>query len=123
MSQYTPLSEGRDVSYKPYDDQDGGDMRRSSSSEDDLFLEKSQALQMKQPFYRRHYRSILTHILLLTCNLVLCFGVWQWSKQDCPYGVYGPDLAYSKLFSSTWLYVYLTNGEISYSTSKRCHSI
>src|SRR6516225_2508121 len=95
MSEYAPLP-GRDASYKPYDDQDGGDIRCSSSSEDDLFLEKNQALQIKQPFYRRHYRSILTHILLVAFNFVLCVGVWQWSKQDCPYGVYGPELTYSR---------------------------
>jgi hypothetical protein len=94
MSQYAPLP-GRGASYKPYDDDDSSNIRRSSSSEDDIFCEKIKELQIKQPFYRRHYRSILTHILLVIFNLALCLGVWQWSKQDCPYGVYGPELTYS----------------------------
>jgi hypothetical protein len=95
MPQYVPLP-SRNASYKSYDDQDGSSIRCTSSSEDDLFLEKSQVLQIKQHFYRRHYRSILAHMLLTTFNLILCLGVWQWSKQDCPYGVYGPELTYSK---------------------------
>ena len=96
MPQCSPLP-GQDTSYKPYEDQDINNTRRSSSSEDDLFLEKCQALQIKQPLYRRHYRSILMHMLLVTFNIIFCLGVWQRPNQNCPYGVYGPELTYSKV--------------------------
>jgi len=98
MAQYCQLPKGLDVLYKPYDDQHGSDIDRSSSSEDDLFLEKSQAIQTKRQVHRCHYKSIVVHLLLLTCNLTFCLGVWHWFTQDCPYGAYGPDLIYSRHF-------------------------
>lgn len=88
---YALLAEGSEGPGKQYDDHD------SSASDSDPFLEKNTPLQPHQPFYRRYLRSIVLHTALCTFNLVFCLVIWHWARKDCPFGVYGPGLVYSKL--------------------------
>ncbi|KAF6229662.1 hypothetical protein HO173_011308 [Letharia columbiana] len=89
MAHYTILAEDSESSSKQYDDRD------SSVSDNDRFLEKDLPLRPQQPFYRRHFKSTVFHSVLCTFNLLFCLAIWQWPRNHCPFGVYGPSLVYT----------------------------
>ena len=91
MVQYAPLAQGSESPNTQEID------HNNSATEYDLFLEKFLRLPPQKPLYRQHFKCIVIHLTLCALNFLSCLAVWSWSAKDCPFGVYGPNLVYSKL--------------------------
>jgi hypothetical protein len=103
MSLYSQIpTHPHNVSSKSYTDQDYNEHDTMlNTSEEDLSFEKENCNPSPTaPFYKRHFKTILTHLLLLSGNLlIISFVNWRVFQRNC-YGVYGPDLVYSITRSS-----------------------
>lgn len=91
MAHYTLVAQGAESPSEQYHGNDSGD-----ASDNDPFLEKNLQLLQQKPFIRRHFKSVILHSVLCIFNVLLCLGVLKWAQKDCPFGVYGPNLVYSK---------------------------
>ena len=92
MAQYSRLRESTDIPSRTYDDHDSG----SSVCENDIFLEKSALPSSQKPFRRLNLSWIIVHTLLIASYLAFFLATWGWTRPECPYGVYGPGLVYSR---------------------------
>ena len=113
MAHYMLVAEGSESPSKQFQDDDSG------ASDNDSFLEKNLPLQPLKPFYHQHCRPIVLHSVLLTINLMIGLAIWHWASKQCPFGVYGPGLVYSKPISRRRAIA----EDVIHSASARCHSV
>ena len=91
MAHYTLMAQGAKSPSEQYHERDSDD-----ASDNYPFLEKNLQFLQQKPFIRRHFKSVILHSILCIVNVLLCLGVLKWAQKDCPFGVHGPNLVYSK---------------------------